>query len=303
MRINPISNAAAALSAAVATLALAACGGPSGSEAVPAASVTPTEPAVDSAQAEADRAAVELKAREDDLARREAELALVAREQEIARREAELAAKQAAARKVAANPKPAAPAPRPEAVAAAPKPVVKAPAPAPVQPVVVPAGTEISIGLSSPVSTKSALIGDPVDARLASDLMVNGRRAIMAGAPIRGRVTEVVSGSKRIGGTPTLAMNFDGIELENGETVPISGKVVQQGKSDTGRDTAKIVGGTAAGAIIGHQIDDDKGKVIGGILGGAAGALAAKKTGSEIDVPAGTVMAFVVDQPFQVMPE
>ena len=300
MRINPISNAAAVLSATVATLALAGCGGPSSSEAVPTASVTPDESTVDTA-AEADRAAAELKAREDDLARREAELALVAREQDIARREAELAAKQKAAKKVAANPKPVAPAPKPEAVAATPKPAVKTPAPALVQPIVVPAGTEISIGLSSTVSTKSASIGDPVDARLASDLVVNGRRAIMAGAPIRGRVTEVVSGSHRIGGTPTLAMNFDGIELENGETVPISGKVVQQGKSDTARDTAKIVGGTAAGAIIGHQIDDDKGKVIGGILGGAAGAIAAKKTGGEIDVPAGTVMAFVIDQPFQVM--
>jgi hypothetical protein len=153
----------------------------------------------------------------------------------------------------------------------------------PVQPIVIPAGTELSIGLSSTVSTKSASIGDPVDARLASDLVVDGRRAIMAGAPIRGRVTEVVSGSKRIGGTPTLAMNFDGIELEDGKTVAISGQLVQQGKSETGRDTAKIVGGTAAGAIIGHQIDDDKGTVIGGILGGAAGVIAARKTGGEID--------------------
>jgi hypothetical protein len=170
-----------------------------------------------------------------------------------------------------------APAPQPAVVAAAPKPKVSTPAPVPVQPIVVPAGTELSIGLSSTVSTKSASIGDPVDARLASDLVIGGRRAIMAGAPIRGRVTEVVSGSKRIGGTPTLAMNFDGIELEDGNTVPISGQLVQQGKSDTARDTAKIVGGTAAGAIIGHQIDDDKGTVIGGILGGAAGAIAAQE--------------------------
>jgi hypothetical protein len=301
MRMNPISNAAPILSAAVATLALTACGGPSPSDAVPAASVTPTEPAVDAAQAEAIRAA-ELKAREDVLAKREAELAIAAREQELARREAALASKESAAKKVAATAKPA-PAPKPTVVAAAPQPKAVTPAPAPMQPIVVPAGTEIAIGLSSTVSTKSASIGDPVDARLASDLVIDGRRAIMAGAPIRGRVTEVVSGSKRIGGTPTLAMNFDGIELENGNTVPISGQVVQQGKSDTARDTAKIVGGTAAGAIIGHQIDDDKGKVIGGILGGAAGAIAARKTGTEIDVPAGTVMAFVVDRPFQVMPD
>ena len=301
MRMNPTLNAATMLSAAVATLALAGCGGPSASDAVPAASVTPTDPTAEAAQAqaEADRAA--LQAREDELAKREAELALAAREQELARREAELAAKERATKKVAATPKPV-PA-KAVAVPASKPTVVAKPAPVPVQPILIPAGTELSIGLSSAVSTKSASIGDPVDARLASDLVVDGRRAIMAGAPIRGRVTEVVSGSKRIGGTPTLAMNFDGIELEDGKTVAISGQLVQQGKSDTGRDTAKIVGGTAAGAIIGHQIDDDKGTVIGGILGGAAGAIAARKTGSEIDVPAGTVMAFVVDRPFQVMPD
>jgi len=301
MRMNPTLNAATMLSAAVATLALAGCGGPSASDAVPAASVTPTDPTAEAAQsqAEADRAA--LQAREDELAKREAELALAAREQELARREAELAAKVSAPKKVAATPKPV-PA-KAVAVPASKPTVVAKPAPVPVQPILIPAGTELSIGLSSAVSTKSASIGDPVDARLASDLVVGGRRAILAGAPIRGRVTEVVSGSKRIGGTPTLAMNFDGIELEDGKTVAISGQLVQQGKSDTGRDTAKIVGGTAAGAIIGHQIDDDKGTVIGGILGGAAGAIAARKTGSEIDVPAGTVMAFVVDRPFQVMPD
>jgi len=302
MRMNPTLNAATMLSAAVATLALAGCGGPSASDAVPVASVTPTDPtaAAAQAQAEADRAA--LQAREDQLAKREAELALAAREQELAHREAELTAKERATKKVAATPKPV-PA-KAVAVPTSPKPALVAkPAPVPVQPIVIPAGTELSIGLSSTVSTKSASIGDPVDARLASDLVVDGRRAIMAGAPIRGRVTEVVSGSKRIGGTPTLAMNFDGIELEDGKTVAISGQLVQQGKSETGRDTAKIVGGTAAGAIIGHQIDDDKGTVIGGILGGAAGVIAARKTGGEIDVPAGTVMAFVVDRPFQVMPD
>jgi hypothetical protein len=302
MRIRSNSNAVAALVATAVTLTLGACGGQSASDAVPAASVTPTQPTVESAQAEAERAAAELKAREDDLARREAELAMTAREQELARRENELVARQEAAKRAARTAKPA-PATKPEAVAAAPKPVVAPPAPAPVQAIVVPAGTELSIGLSSAVSTKSASIGDPVDARLLSDVVVNGRRAIMAGAPVRGRVIEVVSGSKRIGGTPTLAMNFDGIELENGATVPISGKLVQQGKSDTARDTAKIVGGTAAGAIIGHQIDDDKGKVIGGILGGAAGAIAARKTGTEIDVPAGTVMAFVVDHSFAGTPD
>ena len=300
MRIFPVSGSVSIVSVTVASLTLAACGGPTAPEPTSAASVTPTQPTAEAAQAETARAA-ELTAREAELAKRETELALAAREQEVARREAALAAQVA---KTPAKPKKSSSAPSPATVAATPRTPAPAPAvvPAPSPPIVVPAGTQLSIGLSSTVSTKSATIGDPVDARLTSDVVIDGRKAIMAGAPVRGRVTEVVSGSHRIGGTPTLAMNFDGIELENGTTVPISGQLVQQGKSDTGRDTAKIVGGTAAGAIIGHQIDDDKGKVIGGILGGAAGAIAARKTGSEIEVPAGTVMAFVVDHSFEVKP-
>jgi hypothetical protein len=288
----------ASIASAVAVLALAACGGPTGP--TPVADVTPAEPPADATTTAPDPAAG-LETWEADLARREADLALKEREQELARREAELAART----KAAAAPAPvkrSSTSPKPATVAARQAPPAAAVAPAPARPIVVPAGTQISIGLSSAVSTKTATIGDSVDARLASDLVIDGRRAILAGAPVRGRVTDVVSGSKRIGGTPTLAMNFDGIELEDGTTVPIRGQLLQQAKSDTGRDTAKIVGGTAAGAIIGHQIDDDKGKVIGGILGGAAGAIAARKTGGEIDVPAGTVMAFVLDAPFEVRP-
>jgi hypothetical protein len=297
MRVKRVSSAALILSTAVAALVAAGCGGPSSSEVAPAASVTPTDPAAEAAQAEAQRAA-ELQAKEAELAKREA---LAAREQELARREAGVAAREKAAKTAAGAPRKASTTTKPAAtVAAAPKAAAKAARAH--KPILVPAGTELSIGLSSPLSTKSAAIGDPVDARLASDLVINGRRAILAGAPVRGRVTDVVSGSKRIGGTPTLALAFDGIELEDGATVAISGQVVQQGKSDTARDTAKIVGGAAAGAVIGHQVDDDKGTVIGGLLGGAAGAIAARKTGTEIEVPAGTVMAFVVDQPFKVLP-
>lgn len=67
MRLNPTLNAATMLSAAVATLALAGCGGPSASDAVPAASVTPTDPTAEAAQAQADADRAALQAREDEL--------------------------------------------------------------------------------------------------------------------------------------------------------------------------------------------------------------------------------------------
>jgi hypothetical protein len=295
-----IASSLAAI-AGVATLALAGCGQ---SPAPDASASLDATPAAEQAQADAARDA-ELATRESELAAREAELAMKQKEQELAAREATLAAKEKAAARVAATPtkkkksaglKPAAVLATNDPLRAATQPMKSAKA----MPITVPAGTLFSVNLSSDVSTKTAKVGDPVDARLASDLVVNGRTALAAGSPVRGTVTEVVSGSHKIGGVPTLAMTFDRLELENGKTVPINGRVVQQGKSETGKDTAKIVGGAAAGAIIGHQVDDDKGTVIGGLLGGAAGAVAAKKTGGEVNVPAGTTVTFSTDAPFQV---
>ncbi|MGB5104315.1 MAG: glycine zipper 2TM domain-containing protein [Steroidobacteraceae bacterium] len=290
---------ALALLIGLGALALTACGN-SKSPAEPAAVAAndpyaaPVAPA-ESAPEAADPAA-ELAAREQELAAREAELALQQREADLARREAELAARQATAKPVApaktasTTPKPAA---TPASTAAKPTPVV-------VTPINVPAGTPLSIELTSGVNTKTAAVGKRVEGRLTSDVVADGRVAARAGTVVIGSVTEVVSGSAKIGGTPTLALAFDTLTLASGVNVPISARYSQQGASDTGKDAAKIVGGTAAGAVIGHQVDDDKGTVIGGVIGGAAGAIAAQKTGGEVRLPAGTVLAVTLDAPFEV---
>jgi hypothetical protein len=298
-RQSSIFSSLAAIAGA-ATLALGGCGQ---SPAPEAGANANSAPAAEQTQADAAREA-ELASRESELAAREAELAMKQKEQELAAREAALAKKEKAAAKVAATPAKKSTAPKPAAVLATNDPLRAASQPmksAKAMPITVPAGTLFSVNLSSDLSTKTAKVGDPIDARLASDLVVNGRTALAAGSPVRGTVTEVVSGSNKIGGVPTLAMTFDRLELENGQTVAINGRVVQQGKSETAKDTAKIVGGAAAGAVIGHQIgDNDKGTVIGGLLGGAAGAVAAKKTGGEVTVPAGTTVTFSTDAPFDV---
>jgi hypothetical protein len=228
-------------------------------------------------QAAVDQAAAELAVREQELEVKKAELEL---------RERELAAQQAATARAAAKPV------TPVKTASTPKPATAAPAAAapPPPPVTVPAGAQVSVKLNSDYSTKTTALGTAVNAELASDLVVDGRRVAKAGAPISGTVTEVTSGSKKIGAVPALKIDFTQLVVADGKTMPVAIRINQKGQSEKGRDTAKIAGGTAAGAIIGHQIDDDKGKVIGGLLGGAAGAVAAQKTGTEVDIPAGTVL-------------
>lgn len=284
--------------AGAATLMLAGCGPSSqpASDTAPAAAAA-QQAAADAAAADEARAA-ELAAKEQEIAEREAALQQQQKdlEAELARRDAENAAAAAAAAKAATPAKK--PATKPASTAAAaPK------AATPPTPITVPAGTTLAIQLSSSVGTKQAVVGDPVKARLASDLVVDGRKAASAGATVTGSVTKVVSGTAKVGGTPELGLAFNSLVASNGTTVPISAHYTQKGVSETGKDTAKIVGGAAAGAIIGNQVNSGKGAVVGGILGGAAGTGAAHKTGGDVKVEAGTVINVATQSSFTVTPK
>jgi hypothetical protein len=267
---------------ALSALALAACGKKPAEDPLAAAD----DPAA--AQAAADEAA-DLQARQEELARREAELALKEKEKELADRESALAkasAPKAAPKPVAAAPTPSKPKPTP--VAAGPKNYV------------VPSGTSLSVQLPAEISTKTAKVGQRLTGNLTNDIVVDGKVVARAGTPVQGSVTEVISGSKTIGGKPTLGITFDSLTFEGGDR-PINARITQVAdKSDKGGDTAKIAGGALAGGVVGHQIDSDKGKVIGALIGAAAGTAAAKKTGKEVVLPAGTVVGMTLESPVTV---
>lgn len=252
-----------------------------------------------------------------DTARSDAEAAAATaatkqKEAELARREAELAAREADAAAAAARTAPRAtsrpPASRPADSTASQRavnvPVVSPPPSAPPAPavLVVPGGTQLSLALVTAISSKTAKVGDVVRAGVMQDVRVNDRVAIPAGiTTVAGTVTDVVSGSNKIGGVPTLGVRFERLEMSGNVDVPIDGVLTQKGKSDTGRDTAKIVGGAAAGAILGHQVKSgDKGKVLGGILGGAIGAVAAQKTGTEVTLEEGETFTIVLAAPVEI---
>jgi len=290
---------------ALAAFSIAGCDrAPTADQAAAAETVASQAAAAADAKRDAELAAREqaLAAKEAELARarqQEAELARARHEAELAKREAALAREAAAAKSAQAEKSPGSTS---LALASTDPPQATAPS-QPVArptPITVPAGTRLSVSLASDVTTKTAQVGDPVHARLASDVIADGRTAVAAGTAVHGTVTQVVSGSHKIGGVPTLGMAFDSVELGNGKTVPITGRIVQQGKNETAKDTGKILGGAALGAILGKKIGDDKGKVIGGVLGGAAGAAAAQKTGGEVTLTAGSVLVFATEAPFEV---
>lgn len=232
-----------------------------------------------------------------DVAEKRAELEkleadLAAQEQESTAAPAAPSASTASTSRPAASTRPASTTAKP-----APKPA----APPVAQSITVPAGTEVTVALVSALSSKSAKVGQAVHARVTSNVMVDGRTAIPQGLNVAGSVIKVVSGSDRIGGTPALVLAFDRIELPNGDDVQIAGEFEEKGKSDNTRDTVKIVGGAAAGTLLADQVSKkDRNRVIGGIIGAAAGAVAAKETGTEVKLEEGATFTLILSAPVEM---
>ena len=165
-------------------------------------------------------------------------------------------------------------------------------------------GTRLAVALKQALSSKTAQPGERFEAVLTSDVVAaDGRVAVPAGATVVGTITDVVSGSRKIGATPMIGLRFDHLVTADGQRIPITGELDEQGASERGRDTAKILGGVAAGAVLGHQVrSDNRGKVIGGLLGGAIGAIAAKNTGTEVALADGAPLTIALGAPITVAP-
>ena len=158
--------------------------------------------------------------------------------------------------------------------------------------VTVPAGSVIAVEVTDGVSSQSSSIGDAISGRVVSDLRIGEHVAIPAGSTVRGAVTSVRP-LRKIGGRAQIAVAFNELELPQGGSVPIAAGASRLGKSETPKDTATIVGSTIAGAVLGHQVDDDdKGKIVGGAVGAGVGtAIAAKTRGQAVGFPAGSTLS------------
>ena len=176
----------------------------------------------------------------------------------------------------------AAPAPAPAPVAAAPA------KPAPPPKATLRAGSEMEVMLVSEAASDTSMAGDAVDGRLVSAVNLNGRTVIPAGAIVQGVIAEVKS-AKRFGGQAMVSINWTSVTLPRGGTLAVEGNLAAYAKSEKGKDTAKIAGGAAAGAILGKWLGgDSKDAAVGAAVGGGIGTAVASKRGDEAILPAET---------------
>ena len=175
------------------------------------------------------------------------------------------------------------------------------PAPAP-QPLVVPAGTTLTVRLGESVGSKISSPGQSFSATLVSPITVDGNTVIPAGASARGTVVDAKPLGRFKGGA-FLEVRLNSIAV-NGTEQRIKTSAVSRTLKGKGKRTAVMAGGgTALGAIIGGLAGGGKGAAIGAVAGAGAGTGGAAFTGNkEIVLPAESALSFRLTAPLEVNP-
>jgi len=200
---------------------------------------------------------------------------------------------------------PAATAPAQSAAASATPPAASTAAAAPPSPppaptyreVTIPAGTSLSVTVLNHLASNTSKVEDAVKGSIAKSVSADGMTVLPVGTQILGSVTEAAE-SGRVKGRASIAFRFDRV-IVDGETLRIhTASVQREAAKDTKSDVKKGGIGAGVGAIVGGVIGGGKGAAIGAVAGGAGTVLATK--GEEVDVPSGTVVSVLVQDPIMV---
>jgi hypothetical protein len=172
--------------------------------------------------------------------------------------------------------------------------------PAAARPLVVPAGTVLTVRLGQSVGSKISTAGQTFTATLASAVSVDGKTAIPAGAAASGTVVDAKPLGRFKGGA-SLQLRLTSITI-GGSDQSVSTSSVVRTETGKGKRTAVLAGGGAAlGALIGGLAGGGKGAGIGALAGGGAGAGGAAFTGNkDIVLPAESALSFKLEQSIEV---
>lgn len=167
-------------------------------------------------------------------------------------------------------------------------------------PLVVPAGTAITISLGSAVGSKISKAGDNFTGSVAKEVLVGSAVAIPQGANVSGTVVDAKALGHFAGGA-LLQIRLDSINVKGAE-LPVQATAKSFTEKGKGKRTAVMAGGGAAlGGIIGALAGGGKGAAIGAAAGAGAGTGGAALTGNkEIVLPAESDVTFELSAPLDV---
>jgi hypothetical protein len=162
--------------------------------------------------------------------------------------------------------------------------------------VVVPVGTQMDVRLQTPLNSGTAKIEQRFEATTILDYTVGRAVAIPAGAVVRGFVSSVKPAGK-IDRSGSFTLSFDELRID-GRTYRLRASVLQAMEGKASEDYTRIGAVAGAGAAIGAALGGLRGALIGIVLGG--GGVIAATTGTDLDLPVGTILKIRFDQPVEI---
>ena len=147
-------------------------------------------------------------------------------------------------------------------------------------PLVIPAGTAITVRLQDSLSSRYSVPGQRFDAVLDEPLAVDDHVMVPAGSLVTGHVTSARR-SGRLRHPGELALTLDSVTVGDRQLSLATSNVVLRGGSHKKRNLAWIGGGTGGGALIGALAAGGKGALIGSGIGAAAGTTTAFLSGKK----------------------
>ena len=165
------------------------------------------------------------------------------------------------------------------------------------QPVVIPAGTVLTVRIVDSLSSKSSQPGQTFSATLAQPVSVGGKTALPAGSKVVGTVVAAKAKGK-FKGEGQLDLTLTSISV-GAQTYDIKTLLLSSTEKGKGKRTAVATGGGAAGgALIGGLAGGGKGAAIGALAGAGAGLAGGALTGNkQIEIPAESALSFTLSAP------
>ena len=158
----------------------------------------------------------------------------------------------------------------------------------------IPVGQEIDVRLQSTLSSDNAQVEQRFEATTVVDLYRGSEVLIPAGSILRGVVSSVQRAT-RTDRRGSLTLSFDQVTVR-GRSYPLRGTVTEALESEGIKGEAGRIGaGAGVGAIIGGILGGVRGALLGVLIGGG-GTIAATE-GSDVTLPAGTVLRVRLDSP------
>ncbi len=170
-----------------------------------------------------------------------------------------------------------------------------APTPAPADPYTVSHGTVLVVRMIDSVDSDVNKAGETFRATLEEPIVVGKNILAPKDTPVTVQLVHVKQ-SGQLRGETEIALQLRSLTL-HGETYSLASEFAQVASEGKGKESAKVVGTTAAiGALIGAIAGGGKGAAVGAAAGAGAGVVVQSVRGKQVRVPSEAVLTFSLEE-------